>query len=168
MKPQNLKIQIEQVATLVRDELNAVPDERANDRMLPATMDYICQLNDALEYLRRAWNALDGYTGEDNQTSIEMTRAMTDKTKAQMKITTMNTENVKKWIGPEGVHICVDYPTMNEADADFRLLEAAPGLLAALEAMVNFVAGKFPASAWANEQAMVKASAAIAKAKGGA
>ena len=77
MKPQNLKIQIEQVATLVRGELNAVPDEGA---MLPATMDYICQLNDALEYLRRAWNALAGYTGEDNQTSIEMTRAMTDKT----------------------------------------------------------------------------------------
>jgi hypothetical protein len=65
MKRSNIKIQIEQVAKLVTEAVNAETDEKAS-----------CDLADAIEYLRRAYWAVDGGACEDNQTGREMDTAM--------------------------------------------------------------------------------------------
>ena len=65
MKNANIKIQIEQLGIILRDESNT---EQDTDRM--------CSLLDAMEYLRRAWHAIDGTAVEDNQTTGEMKKAM--------------------------------------------------------------------------------------------
>ncbi len=65
MKDGQLKIAIEQIGVLLRDEGEQERDE-----------DRTCRLLDAREYLRRAWHAIDGSATEDNWTSIETHRAL--------------------------------------------------------------------------------------------
>jgi hypothetical protein len=63
MKNANIKIQIEQLGIIIRDELNIEQNE-----------DRVCALLDAQEYLRRAWHCIDGTPTEDNDTTTEIKR----------------------------------------------------------------------------------------------
>lgn len=60
MKDQAIKIHIEQIAGAIAEEIRREMD---GDRQ--------CRLQDAQEYLRRAFWAIDGTATEDNQTTIE-------------------------------------------------------------------------------------------------
>jgi len=60
MKDQKIKVLIEQLAVVLRDE-----------SQLETDTDRSCALLDANEYLRRAWHAIDGSPCSDNQTTIE-------------------------------------------------------------------------------------------------
>jgi len=65
MTNETINIHLNQVATLLKKEIET---EKNQDRM--------CELQDAMEYMRRAWHRLDGIHCEDNQTTIEMINAM--------------------------------------------------------------------------------------------
>jgi hypothetical protein len=63
MKDQNIKVQIDSLSLILRDEINRESDPYRS-----------CRLQDAQEYLRRAWHAIDDSPCADNDTTIELQR----------------------------------------------------------------------------------------------
>lgn len=63
MKDKNILIQIEQLVGILRDEIDTEMDVNRN-----------CRLQDAREYLHRAWAVIAEMTRSDNDTTIEQSR----------------------------------------------------------------------------------------------